>query len=149
MPTTPVTTKLRDRLRKLETLHAGATTPGEREAADAGRQRMLRRLAAMGQADPPVEYRFTFDNQWSRSLFCALLRRYGLTPFRYIGQRFTTVMVNVPCSFVDEVLWPEYLALNEAPVGQLDALAEAAIGEAVHGDASEAEERSEPRALEG
>jgi len=149
MSTIPVSAKLRDRLRKLEALHAGATTPGEREAADAARQRILTRLAAMGQADPPIEYRFTFGNQWSRSLFCALLRRYGLTPFRYIGQRYTTVMVNVPRSFVDEVLWPEYLALNEALVGQLDALAQAAIGEAVHGDASEAEERSGPRALGG
>ena len=39
-------------------------------------------------------------DDWSRQLFLALLRRYELKPYRYRGQRYTTVMVKVPKKFV-------------------------------------------------
>ena len=86
---------LLEKLRKIEALYAGASTDGERVAADNARQRIAAKLKRYGQADPPVEYRFTLENRWSRKLFVALLRRYGLRPYRYRRQRLTTVMVRV------------------------------------------------------
>ena len=53
-------------------------------------------------------FRFTLADTWSRKLFLSLLRRYDLKPYRYRGQRRTTVMVKVPKPFVHETLWPEF-----------------------------------------
>jgi len=132
-------TKLLDKIRRIEALHAGATTDGERNAAAEALRRTSERLASLTLSEPPTEYRFSFENIWSRKLFLALLRRYGLSPYRYSRQRRTTVMVRVPPSFVSQ-FWPEFVALDEALREHLDALAEKVIAEAISGDTSEAEE---------
>ena len=72
---------LRDKLRKIEALFAGAGTAGERLAAEAALQRVRARLAELGQRDPPIEMQFSMPDQWSRHLFLALCRRYGLRPY--------------------------------------------------------------------
>lgn len=128
------------KLRSLEALHAGATTPGERAAAESARERIVARLQRTQRSDPPIEYRFTMENQWSRKLLMALARRYGLEPYRYYRQRYTTVMLRVPETFVDETLWPEFCQLDEALREHLDAVAERVIHEAVNTDTSEANE---------
>ena len=133
--------ELRDRLRKIEALFAGAATAGERDAAGAARERLRGRLQAMGQARPPQELQFSMPDQWSRRLFVALCRRYGLEPFRYARQRHTTVMLVAPREVVDAVLWPEFMELNQALRAYLDAVTLRVIREEVHGDASEARER--------
>ncbi len=79
----------------IEALYAGATTEGEQVAAEHARQRIQERLRSMEVEDPPVEYRFCMSDMWSRRMFVALLRRYGLRPYRYRRQRYTTVMVRV------------------------------------------------------
>lgn len=86
---------------------------------------------------------------WARKLFLALLRRYELRPYRYPRQRYTTVMVRVPRRFVDETLWPEYLALSESLRSYLNDVTERVISEAVHKDHSEAAETPEPAGLVG
>ncbi len=91
-----------EKLMKIEALFSGAATEGERASAGLARQRILRRLAELIPEDPPVEYKFTFRDMWSHKVFMALLRRYGLKPYRYHAQRYTTVMVQVPKRFVDE-----------------------------------------------
>ncbi|MFN3197639.1 MAG: hypothetical protein ACE366_04315 [Bradymonadia bacterium] len=96
--------KLLEKLRRIEALHAGASTEGERAAAAHARERIRARLEAARSKEAPVEYRFSMDDMWSRKVFVALLRRYGLRPYRYHGQRYTTVMVMVPESFVEETL---------------------------------------------
>ena len=78
--------QLKEKLRRIEALHAGAATPGEREAAQAARLRILARLAELRESDPPIEYRFTLGDVWKKRLFLALCRRYELEPFRYRGQ---------------------------------------------------------------
>jgi len=103
--------RLIEKLRKIEALFAGAATDGERQAAAEARDRIRARLAAVAAEDPPVEYRFTVTDQWSRRLLVALLKRYGLRPYRYPRQRHTTVMAKVPARFVDETLWPEFESL--------------------------------------
>ena len=57
-------TILIEKLIKIETLFAGATTVGERISADRARQRILVRLQELLSTDPPVEYKFTFPDMW-------------------------------------------------------------------------------------
>lgn len=132
--------KLLEKLRRIEALHAGAATPGERNAAAEARQRILNRLEEQRRLDPPIEYRFSLENRWSRRLFLALLRRYGLKPYRYPRQRANTVMVRLPRSFSETTLWPEFVALDQALREHLDAVAERVVSEAIAVDTSEAEE---------
>lgn len=132
--------ELREKLRKIEALFAGAGTDGERHAAGAALERLRARLEALRRRDPAVELQFSMPDQWSRQLFVALCRRYGLEPFRYHRQRMTTVVVRVPRGFVKEVLWPEFQELNKALVTFLSEVTLRVIREEVHADASEAVE---------
>ena len=128
------------RLRKIEALMAGAGTAGEREAAGAALERVKARLAEQARRDPPVELQFSMSDTWSRQLFVALCRRYGLKPYRYPRQKRTTVMVRVPRGFNDMVLWPEFVELDRALVAHLQDVTTRIIRGAVHADTSEAEE---------
>ena len=105
--------ELIEKLRLVENLFAGAATEGERDAAANAIDRIRRRLEEMERTDPAVEYKFSLRDMWARRLFVALLRRYGIRPYRYPRQRYTTVMVKVPASFVEKVLWPEFKELNQ------------------------------------
>jgi hypothetical protein len=134
--------ELREKLRKIAALFEGATTAGERSAAAAAIQRVKKALAALENTERPVEMRFSLPDRWQRRLFAALCRRYGLEPFRYKGQRYTTLMVRVPESFVDRTLWPEYLELKAALDEYLNEATERIIREEVYRDAGEAPERA-------
>lgn len=101
-----------EKLLKIEALFAGTATEGERTSADRARQRILKRLQELLPKDPPVEYKFTFRDIWSRKVFVTLLRRYGIKPYHYCRQRYTTVMAQLPKRFVDETLWPEFQKIN-------------------------------------
>lgn len=136
-----------DKLRAIEALHSGATTAGEREAAANARERILRRLKEAAKVDPPVEFRLTVADLWSRRLLIALLRRYDIKPYRYRRQRQTTVMVTAPRSFVEDTLWPEFEALSETLRQYLDEVTNRVIAEVVHEDLSEAAEVEEPGQL--
>jgi len=83
--------RLIEKLRLVEALFAGAATDGERAAAESAKQRILKRLDFWEREAPPVEYRFSLGDTWSRKVFVALLRRYGIRPYRYRRQRRTTV----------------------------------------------------------
>ena len=135
--------KLRERLSKIEALFAGATTEGERVAAAEARQRIQARLESAERADPAVEYRFTLGDGWARKVFVALLRRYNLKPYRYRGQRRTTVMVKVPKRFVDETLWPEFEQIDAALHSYLEEVTDRIIAETIHRDSSEVTEVAE------
>jgi tRNA nucleotidyltransferase (CCA-adding enzyme) len=77
---------------------------------------------------------------WSRLLFLALCRRYGLEPYRRYRQRYTTVLVRAPRRFIDEVLWPEFKELDAELQKYLREVTLRVIREGVHADASEAPE---------
>lgn len=134
---------LRDKLRKIEALFAGAGTVGERIAAEAALERVRARLAELQRRDAPIEMQFSLPDQWSRRLFLALCRRYGLKPYRLYRQRLTTVMLRVPKGFVDQVLWPEFQELNKALTQYLNEVTTRVIREEVHGDTSEAAEMTQ------
>jgi hypothetical protein len=132
--------QLREKLRKIEALFAGAGTAGERLAAEAALQRVRERLAEFGRQDPPIEMKFSIHDQWSRHLFLALCRRYGIKPYRYYRQRRNTVMVRAPQRFLDEVLWQEFCELDQALQSYLHQVTLRVIREEVYADTSEAQE---------
>jgi hypothetical protein len=131
---------LREKLRKIEALFAGAGTVGERIAAEAALERVRARLTELERRDPAIEMQFSLPDQWSRRLFLALCRRYGLKPYRLYRQRLTTVMLRVPTLFVDQVLWPEFQELNKALTQYLNDVTTRVIRDEVHRDTSEAAE---------
>jgi len=128
--------KLIDTLRRVERLYEGATTPGERVAAGFAKDRIDARLKAMRE-DAPIEMKFSLQNNWSRKLFTTLARKYELEPFRYYRQRHTTVMLRITKRFCDEVLWPEFLKLDDILMKHLDEITDRVVREAIHNDASE------------
>jgi len=137
--------QLRERLRKIAALFEGATTTGERNAAAAAIERIKAAIVSAVKVEQPVEYHFNLPDHWKRRLFSALCRRYGLEPYRYRRQRYTTVMVRVPKSFVDSTLWPEYVELSKALDEYLNEATERIIREEVYGDSAEASEREVPQ----
>ncbi len=139
--------RLRDKLRKIEALFAGAATPGEKAAADAAADRIRARLGAAAGNEAEEEIRFSIPDTWSRQLFIALCRRYGINPFRYRRMHRQTVIVKAPRSFIEQVLWPEFRELSGALTAYLADITERLIREEVHGETADAEEREEPRRL--
>ena len=134
--------QLREKLRKISALFEGAKTVGERHAAAAAILRVKKALAALVQAEQPIEMQFTMPDRWQRRLFTALCRRYGLDPYRYVRQRHTTVMLRAPQSFIERTLWPEYVQLKDALDDYLNDATERIIREEVYSDAREAPRRS-------
>lgn len=135
--------KLIQKLRDLEALFAGATTPGERVAAGHARDRILERLRGLEKTAPAIEYKFSMADAWSKQLFIALLRRYQLQPYRYRGQRRTTVMVKVPKPFVDQTLWPQFERASAELRRHLDEVASQVIERALDAKDAVVEEREQ------
>ena len=132
-----------EKLRRIEALHARPGSEGERQAAERARERIQARLNQLEAEEPPIEFRFTLADQWSRHLFVALMRRYGIRPYRYRGQRRTTVMARLSRSFVNDTLWPEFLELQSTLAAYFDALTDRVIEQALEVKAGEAEEQQQ------
>lgn len=135
---------LRDKLRKIEALFAGAATPGEKAAAGAAAGRIRQRLNQAAAKEKSIEMKFSIPDVWSRQLFIALCRRYGLRPYRHPRMHRQSIMLNGAKTFIEQVLWPEFQELNSALVAYLSEITEKVIGEEVHRDTGDAEEISEP-----
>ena len=69
--------RLREKLRKIEALYAGATTAGEKSAAGAAAERIRRQFETASKKERAEEFKFSITDPWSRQLFIALCRRYG------------------------------------------------------------------------
>ncbi len=134
---------LREKLRKIEALFSGAATEGERVAAGAAAERIRERLGRAADREKQIEMRFSIPDTWSRQLFVALCRRYGLRPFRYRRMHRQSILIRVPRSFIEQVLWPEFEQLNSALVAYLADITERVIREEVHGETGEADEVDE------
>jgi hypothetical protein len=101
----------------------------------------------MGASDPPIEFKFTLSDMWQRKVMVALMRRYALKPYRYRGQRYTTVMARVPRRFVNETLWPEFQEISETLHTYLSEVTERVVSEVICRDNSEADVVDEPPQL--
>ena len=142
--------QLIEKLLRIETLFARAGTDGEKAAAAGAAERIRRRLEEVAKLDPPIEYRFTVADGWSRKLLLALLRRYGVRPYRYRNQRRTTVMARVSRQFVDETLWPEFEEFSRVLQAHLADVTDRIIGQAVSPESQDEEVRvDESRDVEG
>jgi len=142
---------LLEKLARIEALYAGAATPGERAAAAEARDRVRARVkaaaATAAAADPPVEYRFSITDPWARRVFIALVRRYDLEPFRFRGQRASTVMVRVSDRFVRTTLWPEFKEIEQTLRRFLDDVTNDVIARALHSSESDVTEVVAPGRL--
>jgi len=139
--------RLREKLRKIEALFAGAGTEGERLAAEAALARLRARLEEIGRSEKPIEFQFSVPDTWSRHLFLALCRRYGISPYRYPRQRRSTVVLRAPRRFVEDVLWREFQELDTELRAYLQEVTLRMIREDVFADTSEAPEVNVPPAL--
>ena len=139
--------QIREKLAKIKALFAGATTPGERQAAQAAIDRIQQRIdgvplsspVAAPAADPPVEFRFSLTNAWSLRLFLALCRSKGYRPYRYPRMRRTSICVKIGKRAVNTDLWPEYLEMNKVLTEYLGELADHIIADCINADRSDAE----------
>ena len=138
---------LREKLRKIEALFAGAATQGERVAAGAAAERIRNRLGLAAGMEKEIEMKFSISDVWSRQLFVALCRRYGLRPFRYRRMHRQSIIIRAPKTFVEQVLWPEFEELSTALIAYLSEITEEVIREEVHGETGEADEVDEPRRI--
>jgi hypothetical protein len=135
-----------EKLRKLEALHAGTTVDGEREAARRAAERIRARLAELRAREQDIELLYRLPDPWTRKLFVALCRRYGLTPYRESGRRQTTIQLRAPRSFQD-LLWSEFEALSKELHTHLNELTEHVIREAINDDVSEPADAPTTKAL--
>jgi hypothetical protein len=133
--------ELRQKLRKIAALFEGATTSGEQDAAAAALDRVRAALKALEQQEKSVETAFRLPDLWSRRLFTALCRRHGLSPYRYPRQRYSTVVLRAPASFINKTLWPEFVEIKSALDDYLNEATERIIREEVFRVSEEAEER--------
>jgi hypothetical protein len=134
--------QLREKLRKIEALFHGAATSGEKSAAEAALHRVRAHLSDVKEAEPLPEIQFSMPDNWSRQLFLALARRYGLKPYRRSRQRRTSVTLRTARDFVDEIFWPEFQELNRTLHAYLNEVTLRVIREEVHADTAEAPERA-------
>lgn len=139
--------RLREKLRKIEALFAGAATAGEKAAAGAAATRIRRQFAETSEREQSEEFKFSIPDLWSRQLFNALCRRYGVKPFRYSRMHRQTVMVRAPASFVNRVLWSEFQELSDALCAHLLEITNRIIREEVYATTEEAEEIAESALL--
>lgn len=130
-----------EKLHRIEALFSRPGSAGEKAAAAGAAERIRKRLEEVAEQDPPVEHRFTLQDGWSRKLFSALLRRYGLQPYRYRGQRRTTVMARASRRFVNETLWPEFLEFSRILETHISEVTDRIIARAVSPEFHEGEER--------
>lgn len=129
-----------EKLRKLEALHAGTTVDGERDAAQRAAEKIRARLAELRSREKDIEMQYSLPDPWTRKLFVALCRRYGVKPYRLSRQRAATIMVRAPATFQQQTLWPEFQSLSKELRTHLEELTDRVIREAIHEDVTEAPE---------
>ena len=135
--------ELVEKLRRIEALFAQAGSVPERMGIDQPLEGFRFGGTSPAGSSNQCELRFTLEDRWSRHLFVALMRRYGIRPYRYRGQRQSTVMARLNRSFVNDTLWPEFLELKGTLAAYFDALTDRVIDQALEVQASEAEEQQQ------
>lgn len=113
--------ELIDKIRKIEALIEGAKSTGEKNAALLAKDRITKRLQEEKEIQTS-EYALYTPGTWHKKLLLAICRKYGISPYRYKRQKYTTVMVKANEKFVNNVLWKEYLEYSahlEKLVGEI------------------------------
>jgi len=100
---------LLEKIKKIESLIEGASTAGEKIAAISAKERILIKHPNLEIHKDAKEYSLRTTGEWSKKLLLAICRKYGVKPYRYKRQKYTTVMVNINEQFLNEILWQEYM----------------------------------------
>jgi len=124
-----------NKIRKIEALIEGAQTEGEKNAAKLAQNKVLNRLLEAERLQKK-EYALRTQDNWHRKLLLAICRKHGVRPYRYKRQKYTTVMVNVNESFLDNVLWKEYLEYSDHLEKLIEEITDQIIGK-IHDDEQE------------
>ena len=96
---------LLEKIQKIEALFESSNSPGEKQAALEAKERLLKKH----EEEHPIEFSIRVGDLWKQRLFVAICRKYGIDTYRYKGQKYTTTMLVTTRSFIDMVLWPEFL----------------------------------------
>ena len=62
-----------EKLKRIEALFEGTNIEGEKNAAELAMQRLMKKLDQIKKEEPPKEYRFCFNDMWSRKLFVSFV----------------------------------------------------------------------------
>lgn len=106
-------TEIEKKLLKIQALHSGALTDGEKKSAIMAKRRILKKMACISNGEYLQEYKFSLKNGRNVDVFMEILNRYEIDEYRFLNSSKPTVVAKVPGVFVDKILWPEYLATPE------------------------------------
>jgi hypothetical protein len=119
--------ELATRWRDIEAHFAGAPT-GSQDVD----QVIRARLADVRSREPSIDHDTTIPDPWEMNLFIAVCQRYGLRVYRKPRRPKTTVVVVVPASVYQALLWPLFEALADAQADALRWLTTRAMDDAIH-----------------
>ena len=125
------------KLKKIKALYEGALSDGEKQASAEAMKRVQERLDKIKRTEIAMEFKFCLSDLYQRRLWVAILRKNGISPYRYKRQKYTTVMARMPKSICTS-LWNEFKELSEVLRQYLDELTNTIIQGSVHEDTSEA-----------
>ncbi|MDZ4753083.1 MAG: hypothetical protein SGJ11_01130 [Phycisphaerae bacterium] len=150
----PELLSLLERLRKIQALYDAPGTPGEQAAAAAAAERLRERVRDVTSASRPsatsereIEFRVSLEDAWSRKLFLAIARHHRAAPFRYRGQRRTTVMVKVTETHFYNTIIPHFHAAEDVLREHFDKITAQVIKDCLHESDDEAVEKPQPKAI--
>ena len=101
-----ISDNLNIKLQKLNALHHGAVTNGERESAFKAKQRLVKKI---NRESSPLTYRFTIEDKKNADTLVNLLKQYEIQGAKRIKSNKTTVLARVSKEILDSILWPEYI----------------------------------------
>jgi hypothetical protein len=88
----------------IERKYAGR--PGNEGITDQPKEQITARLQESASAPDVEEFQCNMKHEWETFIFHALLKRYGIKPYRYRKQRKTTILVRVSKAAMNGLLWP-------------------------------------------
>ena len=135
-----------EKLQKVEALRQGATTEDEKNAAQNARIKLKKKLEQYQRKEKILEWTFRTRSRFEKRLLQAVLKRYGLRPYRYKRQKYTTVMAKMSKS-VCEIVWSKYQQMRKILSDHLDDVTDKIIKAAVNDDDSPDEIREENRQI--
>ncbi len=131
-----------EKFQKIEALYLRATTEGEKAAAFSAMASVQTKINSFKEVESPREWSFSMQNEFEKKLFKALLHKYGLESYRYKGQRYTTVTVRATKTFVNQIIWPQYLEMSKVLSSYLEEVTNDVIKKTMGQDDTEDEIRS-------
>lgn len=121
-----------EKLRKIEALIERTSSEGERRAAEEAKKRLQERVR-----EQPMEFKVASGSLWEKRLFVALCHKYGYKTYRYSRQKYTTTMVRMPSSLMNDVVLPEVRHYAQILNETVNEITNGLIDKVHHGDQEE------------